>query len=443
MRATKIVFIGAGSGSFGAAMIGDAALTPELKGSTLVLVDIDAERLEVMAAFARRLNEALGSGLRIEHTTDRTRALPGAEFVISAAGQKNMENWQLDYQITRRHGIKQVWGGQSGPTGLARVLREVPNALAVARDMERLCPSALLLNFTNPEGHICQAIHRYSSVRAVGLCHGVCLGLDAIGQITGIPPADLDGIVAGINHFGWFLDVRRKSTGEDVYPLLRAADATYDQAYSPLARQLFRLYGLYPYPDDPEIAESVPYGWEVCGLEGYDFDRAEARREKAWRWISRIAGGDLPVPTPDQVQSGDVRLLDDQLPLHKSRDFAFPMIVSILGNRHALIPAVNILNDGLISNVPDWAVVEVPAVAGADSVRGIKLGALPDGIAALINGHVHVQVLFVDAAVKGSRQLALQALLADHIVDSREAAEKALDELLQVHARYLPQFKGR
>jgi alpha-galactosidase len=110
-------------------------------------------------------------------------------------------------------------------------------------------------------------------------------------------------------------------------------------------------------------------------------------------------------------------------------------------NRHTLIEAVNIRNDGLITNVPEWAVVEVPAVAGADGLKGVQVGALPAGIAALINTQAHVQDLVVEAAVHGSRELALQALLADPVVHSAEAAEKTLDELLSVHAAYLPQFR--
>jgi alpha-galactosidase len=440
MRPTKIVFIGAGSASFGAAMIGDCLLTPGLQGSTLALVDIDAERLDVMARFARRLNEALGGDLRIEQTTDRLQVLPEAEFVIASPAHDNDTCWRLDFQIPLKYGIKQVFGGNGGPGGLARSLRHIPLILGIAHDMERLCPRALLMNFTNPEGQIGLALSRYSEVSFVGLCHGIQNGFQSIARITGLPADDVEGIAAGLNHFAWFLDIRRKSTKADVYPLLRAADATYDPSYFPLSRKLLRLYGLYPHPDDQEIGESLSWAWEVCGLEGYDFDRAFQRHNGAWAWISRVAWGEEPVPSPEEAARSGVRLLEGRIPLRHSLDFAFPIIASTLDNRHAVIPAVNIRNGAQITNVPDWAVVEVPAVASADGIRGLQLGELPAGIAGLVNTVVHWQDLVVEAAVHGSRDTAMLAMLADPVVNSAEAAEKALDELLHVHARYLPQF---
>ena len=442
MRSTKIVLIGAASASFGPAMIADAVLSPELKGSTLCLVDIDGERLEVMAAFARRVNEAMGTGLRIEHTTDRTRALPGAEFVITSIAVRRDELWKLDFQIPLKHGIKQVLGENGGPGGLSHSLRNIPIVLDIARDVEQLAPGALLMNFTNPESRICLALSRYTGVRFVGLCHGIGMGYDSIGRITGIQPEDLVGTAAGLNHFAWFLDIRRRSTGEDVYPLLRAADATYDPGFYPLTRRMFRLYGLYPHPSDDHIGEYLSFAWETCGLHGYDFARADEWREKSWARIARIARGEEAVPLPEGAGgSGEERLQEDRLRLRRSGEFAFPIILATLGNRQQLIEAVNIRNDGLIDNVPSWAVVEVPAVVGADGVKGVHVGALPAGVAALVNTQAHVQDLVVEAAVHGSREVALQALLADPVVQSAEAAEKTLNELLHVHMPYLPQFK--
>ena len=424
MRATRIVLIGAASASFGPAMIRDAVLSPELSGSELWLVDVDTHRLHVMAAYARRLNEATGAGLRIQHTTQRTEALPEAEFVIASIAVKRDELWKLDFSIPIKHGIKQVLGENGGPGGLSHALRNIPIVMDIVRDMERLCPNALLMNFTNPESRICLAVSRYSPIRFVGLCHGIGMGYDSISKITGVPADDLQGIAAGLNHFAWFLQISRKSTKEDVYPLLRKQDASYDQTYYPLTRYMFRRYGLYPHPSDDHIGEYLPYAWEVCGLHGYDFAKADATRDQRWQHILRVTSGDEPVPQ-----------------LKRSGEFAIPIVVSTVDNRHDLIEAVNIRNDGLINNLPDWAVVEVPAVAGADGVKGVQVGAMPAGIAALLNTQAHVQDLVVEAAVHGSRALALQALLADPVVQSVPAAEKTLDELLSTHAPYLPQFR--
>jgi len=440
MHPTKIVAIGAASAAFGTRIVDEAMLTPELRGSTLVLVDIDGERLPVMAAYASRLNEAFGAGLRIEHTTNRTEALPDAEFVFVSIAVNRNELWKLDFQIPLRHGIKQVYGENGGPGGLSHSLRNIPIVLDIARDVEKLAPKALVISFTNPESRVCLALSRYTNLRFVGLCHGIHGGYESVGQITGIPAGDLQGIAAGLNHFAWFLDVRRKSTGEDVYPILRAADATYDPSYYPLTRRMFRQFGLYPHPADNHIGEYLSFAWEDCGLKGYDFEWDDRVRETRWQRVLRIAHGEDAVPMP-QAEGGSAQ--EQALTGRREqqfREFAFPIIASVLGNRHQFIDAVNIPNNGLISNLPDWAVVEVPAVAGADGIRGIKVGALPAGIAALLNTQAHVQSLVVEAAVHGSRELALQALLADPVVHSAQAAAKTLDELLRVHAPYLPQF---
>jgi alpha-galactosidase len=387
-----------------------------------------------MAAYAQAVNAATGAGLRIRSTTDRTQALAGAEFVMTAVAVKRDDLWKLDFQIPLKHGIKQVLGENGGPGGLSHALRNIPIILDIARDMEKLCPDALLLNFSNPESRIGLALSRYTSVRFVGLCHGIGMGYDSIARLTGLPADDLQGIAAGLNHFAWFLDIRRKSSGEDVYPLLRAADATYDPTFYPLTRRMLRTYGLYPHPSDDHIGEYLAFAWEECGLHGYDFAGADRGREQAWASLSRMASGEQTLPVAEGPRG-------DRPWLRKSGEFAFPIVVAQVANRHAFIEAVNIRNDGLIGNLPQWAVVEVPATVGADGVKGVQVGDLPAGIAALLNTQAHVQDLVVDAAVQGSRALALQALLADPVVHSALAAERTLDELLRVHAAYLPQFR--
>ncbi|MBI2939780.1 MAG: alpha-glucosidase/alpha-galactosidase [Chloroflexi bacterium] len=436
MPTTKIVIIGAGSVTFGPRMIADAVLSPALRGSTLVLVDLDAERLQTMAAYAQRLNEAAGAGLRIKHVLDRKQALEGAEFVIVSVAIKRNELWKQDFQIPLRYGIKQVLGENGGPGGLSHALRNIPMILEIARDVEELCPNALLLNFSNPESRVTLALSRYSRVRAVGLCHGIGMGYRSVGQITGLPADDLFGIAAGLNHFSWFLDIRRRSTSEDVYPLLREADASYDPTYYPLTRRLLRWYGLYPHPSDDHIGEYLPFAGDLCGLHGYDFDRADRHRGSAWERIQRVVSGEEEAPLPPGATAGG----DDRPRLRPSGEYAIPIIAATLANRHDLIEAVNIRNDGLIANLPDWAIVEVPAVVGRDGVRGLKIGALPAGIAALLNTQIGVQDLVVEAAVHGSRELALQALLMDPVVNSARKAEALLDDILTSHAEYLPQF---
>lgn len=423
MRSTKIVFIGAASASFGPACLLDAIHCEGLAGSTLVLVDIDAQRLDVMARLANRLNEVSGAGLRIEHTTDRCEALPGAEFVINSIAIDRNELWKLDWSIPIKHGIKQVLGENGGPGGLSHTLRNIPVILDICHDMERLCPNALFINFTNPESRICLAISKHTSIRSVGLCHGVYMGIDSISRIIG--ENQIDVVAAGLNHFTWMLSIKNANTGEDLYPLLRERSRQCAPDDLPLSRRMLDVFGLFPSPSDDHIGEYLPYAWESTGLEGYNFAVADHDREQQWAMNVKLADGD------DYIH---------EYATQRSGENALDIIRATLANTNEPLLAVNIPNGGCISNLPADAVVEVPATVGENGITGMRIGDLPEGIAALCNTQVAVQKLAVEAAVTGSRQVALQAMLADPVIQSADAAEKCLDELLRVHAEYLPQF---
>lgn len=423
MKPTKIVVIGAGSACFGPGVIRDA-LNSGLSGSTLSLVDIDGEALEVMARFARRANDELGAGLVIEHTTDRRQALPGAEFVITCIAVRRNELWRLDWEIPLKHGIKQVMGENGGPGGLSHTLRNVPIILDICRDMEELCPEALLMNFCNPESRICLAVSKYTSISAVGLCHGVFMGIDTIARIAGVDKNDVDVKAAGLNHFTWALSAHQKSTGEDLYPLLVEKEPDCDPKWLPLTRALFRTYGLVPFCSDDHLGEYLGFAWDKLEERGFNFDAADERRSRAWENLQKMASGEMPL--------GDLR--------RPSGEASFNIVRGILADTNEFLPAVNIPNWGCVTNLAQDAVVEVPAMVSAAGITGLSLGELPDGIAALLNTQIGVQKLAVDAAVTGSRELALQAMLADPVVADMGAAERCLDELLSVHAPYLPQF---
>ena len=426
MRQTKVVLIGAGSASFGLSMLSDAVNTPELAGSTISLVDIDSEALEATAAVARKMNEESGAGLKIEHTVDRTRALPDAEFVVISIAVNRFELWKLDWEVPLKHGVRHTLGENGGPGGLFHCMRNVPIILDICRDIERLCPDALVLNFTNPVTRICMAVDRFSNVKSVGLCHGIQGELHRLEHVMGVDPHSLDAKAAGLNHFSWILGLRFKDSGEDAYPELRRKLRDYDPTFEPLARKMFEAFGFYPSPGDDHIGEYLPYAAEYCPMHGFDFDSAEKYKKETWDRIGRIVGGQESV---------------EELVSRRSGERAFGIIAGILSNSNHVELAVNVPNDGHISNLSQDAIVEVPAAVSGAGVRGISIGMLPPGIAALCQTQVGVQELAVRAAVTGDRGIALQALLADPVIQSAEAAEKILDELLAVHADYLPQFR--
>ncbi len=432
---TKIVLIGAGSVSFGPGTLCDLfAARQELAGSTIALVDTDPEALRTMAQVAQRMNKATGNPFVIEATPDRREALPDAQFVIIAVAVKRNERWRLDFQIPLKHGVKQVLGENGGPGGLFHAMRNIPIVLDICFDIERLCPDALVLNFTNPEGRICLAATRYTDLQFVGLCHGIGMSQATIGQALDLPPEEIDPKAGGLNHFTWVLDLRHKHTGEDLYPAFRRAMAeksieeisTNGYSYGvKLCHYLMDTFGYWPSPSDDHVGEYLPYAWEYCGLEGYDFDAVDRATEEGWRRLWHLASGEEPV---------------DELLQHRSGEIAVPIIVGVLGNTHQYELAVNVPNAGLIPNLPSWAIVEVPATVDATGVHGVAVGPLPEPIAAMCHTQIAVIDRIVEAAVGGDRGAALQALLLDPLVNGISQAEAILDEMLAVHRDFLPQF---
>lgn len=425
MRTTKIVVIGAGSASFGPGILLDAVHCAALRGSTLVLVDLDPAKLATITALARRINEEMGAGLIIESTTDRRAALPGAEFVVTAIAVKRNILWRQDYEIPLKYGFKQVLGENGGPGGVFHTLRNVPLMLAIAHDMEALCPQALLLNYTNPESRICLAVSRYTGIRAVGLCHGIFMGMGTVSHITGVPLDDLDVQAAGLNHFLWMTAAHRKSTGEDLYPLVRERLDTLPADYLPLSVGLCKRFGMFPFPSDDHVGEYLGFAWPACLHHGYDFDGADRNNRAAWEHIERMVAGESPIDEYAQRTSGES---------------AFDIVAAMLTGVPFRAPAVNIPNGCCIANLPADAVVEVPALVNADGIHGLNMGSLPEPIAALCRTQVAIQSLVVEAAVTGCRDTALQALLLDPVVTDMAAAKACLDELLALQAEFLPQF---
>ncbi len=424
---TKLVIIGAASASFGPGILQDAMHCDALRGGTLVLVDLHAERLAVMTQLAHQLNAAAGMNLRIESTTDRRQALPDAEFVLTSIAVKRNELWRQDYEIPLRYGFKHVLGENGGPGGLFHTLRNIPMMLDICRDMEELCPRALLLNYTNPESRVCLAVEKYSGIRAVGLCHGIFMGVEIVATLTGIPAAELEVTAAGLNHFLWMLAARRRGTGEDLYPLVRERAATAAPEYLPLSRKLLATLGRLPFPSDDHVGEYLGFAWETCRHHGYDFDAADRWNAGNWARLLRLVSGEDSIEAFLQQQSGEI---------------AFEIIRAMRTGIPYLAPAVNIPNRGAIPNLPADALVEVPALVDADGLHGICVGDLPGAIAALCRTQVAIQHLAVDAAMTGSRALALQALLLDPVVTNLTAAEQCLDEMLARQAPWLPRFAG-
>ncbi|MDH5794881.1 MAG: alpha-glucosidase/alpha-galactosidase, partial [Candidatus Bathyarchaeota archaeon] len=415
MSKPKIVLMGAGSAQFALTTVYDIVRNEELHGSTLSLVDIDKERLDRSKRLTDELNREFKSGLKIESTVDRKEALEGADFIISAVEVDRFNRWKLDCEIPLRYGIKQVVGECGGPGGISHALRIIPIVLDICRDVQDICPDALFINYSNPMTRVCRAIGRYTKVKFVGLCYGVYIQLMILSNFLGVRPEELEGKAAGLNHFSWIMDLRFKE-GEDAYPTLRERLSEAKGYLQPLCREIYYRFGFYPSPTDGHIAEFVSFGYDLCrpeerGYEGWIkpyYDHLQVLQDAA----SSIVDGDL----------SPLERLKPVLKVNKEGR-AIDVINAILSNKRYLELAVNVPNEGHILNLPRYAAVEVPALIDSSGIKCLNMGYLPKGIAGLLETQVAVGELNVEAAAIGSRELALQAMLLDPVVDNVEAAD--------------------
>ena len=417
---TKIVFIGATSMSFGLSMLRDIFSSDELRGSTLTLVGRNAQTLGKMTELAKLLNAKMGAGLIVEQTTDRRAAFDGAGFVVNAAAIDRNRLWKQDFEVPRKYGIRHTLGENGGPGGLFFTLRTLPLVFEFMREMQELCPKALFINFSNPESRIILALGKYSPIRALGLCHGIFMSQSDIAAIMGLPSEQVEVWGAGLNHAQCLLQIRHRATGEDLYPLLRTKEKDFDPSFVPLTRRLFRAFGYWMTCSDDHLGEYLAYGWEG-GEHGYDFAADERWRAEFGDALDRVLAG-ASIPTDWLTPSGE-------------RGAA--AIGGILHNKRRVLESGIVPNRGAIPNLPADAAVEVPVMADATGIHPISLGPLPDPIAKLLGTQVSVQQLAVEAAVHASKEIALQALLIDPVVNSASAAVKLLDELWEVNRPYI------
>jgi alpha-galactosidase/6-phospho-beta-glucosidase family protein len=417
---TKIVFLGATSMSFGLNMLRDIFSSQELRGSTLTLVGRNQATLSNIARLANLMNDKSGAGLIIEQTTDRRAALDGAGFVVNATAIDRNRLWRFDFEVPRKYGIRHTLGENGGPGGLFFTLRTLPLVFDIVHEMQELCPKALFINFSNPESRIILALGRYTPVAAVGLCHGIFMSRDDVARVMGLDHEHVEVWGAGLNHSQCLLQIRDRTTGEDLYPLLRAKEKNYEPSFAPLTRRLFRAFGYWLTCSDDHLGEYLAYGWEA-GEKGYDFSADERARAEYMKALDCVLAGDaLPADW-----------------LEPSGERGAALIGSVIQDSKRTLESGIVYNKGVIPNLPDDAAVEVPVMADAAGVHPVSLGPLPDPIAKLLAMQVNVQQLAVEAAVRASKQIALQALLIDPVVNSADAAVKLLEELWEINRPYI------
>jgi len=430
----KICFLGAGSTVFAKNVLGDCLYVDCLRDAEISLVDIDPDRLRVSEVMLGNINRSLAANasIRAYLASDAKAALAGADFVVNAVQVGGYEPATvIDFEIPKKYGLRQTIGDTLGIGGIFRALRTIPVMLDYCRIMEEVCPQALLLNYTNPMAMLTGAILRATPIHTVGLCHSVQVCAGDLCRELDLPEDNLRWKIAGINHQGWLLEIGRN--GEDLYPeIKRRAELPEYRKKDAVRFEIMKRFGYYVTESSEHSSEYVP--WFIKSKAPELIDRFHIPLDEyPRRCVKQIAEWD----------SMKASLLRDEPLAHtRGHEYASHIFEALLTGK-AYTFGGNVLNAGLITNLPDGCCVEVLCVADTSGIAPTYAGDLPPQCAALTRTNVNVQELVIEAALTGRRDHVYQAAL----LDPHTAAELTVDEivsmcddLIEAHGEYLPRY---
>ena len=455
----KIVLIGAGSAMFTWGLVRD--LIEHQWQADLVLVDIDSEALSIAQKLTQKMIQAKKAQINLEASTDRRAVLKGTTVVIFTIGVGGRRAWEQDVFIPRQYGIYQPVGDSVMPGGTSRALRMIPAMVGIAEDVMDLAPNALFFNYGNPMGPVCRAVRKATPAKMVGLCHGVNQVANYLAGMLAVNPVDLNYTAIGMNHLTWFTEIRAK--GKDVIPKLKEIGATQltrldekdyigvlfkedgtvendellQKEVYPFSWQLFGMFGAFPAALDRHVTEFFPqffadgkYYGKKLGIDAYSFENCILCGDKIYQETQELAMSSDPLPE---------NFFESIVGEHEQ---VVEIIESIRQDRGRIYSA-NLPNTHQVSNLPEDCIIEAPAVADSRGFTALPQKPLPAGIAGTLATRMQWVETVVEAALEGSRDKFVQALILDGAVDSVDTAIKLADELLQAQAKYLPQFQEK
>lgn len=442
MKKIKITFMGAGSTVFARNVLGDCMCTPALREAEIALYDIDAKRLEDSEIILNAINWNINEGRAAIRTylgaENRKEALRDADFVVNAIQVGGYEPCTVtDFEIPKKYGLRQTIADTLGIGGIMRGLRTIPVLEEFARDMEEVCPNTLFLNYSNPMAILTGYMQRYTKIRTVGLCHSVQVCSKGLLEKLGMEDR-LEGrreVIAGINHMGWLLEIYDKE-GNDLYPEIRerAAKKNAEEKHDDMVRfEYIRRLGYYCTESSEHNAEYNPLfiksGYPEL-IEKYNIPLDEYPR----RCINQIEGW--------EKEREDI-LKDGKITHERSKEYASYIMEAVVTGQPYKIGG-NVLNHGLIENLPAEACVEVPCMIDANGVNPCKVGKLPTQLAAMNITNINPQLLTIEAAVTKDRNKIYQAAM----LDPHTAAELSMDdicamcdELIAAHGEYMKMYR--
>jgi len=447
----KITFIGAGSTMFARNLLCDIFSFPELQNVNITLEDIDEERLNDTFKLAKRIVLQEGYTAEINKTTNQREALKDSDFVIVMFQIGGLEAYEIDKAIPKKYGIDQTVGDTIGPGGVFRGLRSIPHLINICRDMEEVCPEAMLINYANPMAMLIWAVNKATKIKSIGLCHSVQATTRQIAGYIGVAPWEnypfteeeweiffyapipegIDFFVAGINHMAWYLNYN--VNGEDAYPKIFEA-YNNNKAYEADAVrfEILKHFGYFVTESPNHMSEYVPYF-----RKNPEMVKKFIKRRWDYLEICNQKKVDLEPVLKRQIEG------KDKIKIRTSVEYGSHIINSVVTGKPIRING-NVNNSGLITNLPQNCCVEVPCLVDKNGINPCYVGELPPQLAALNMTNINVQSLAVEATLNSDKETAAQAIKVDPLTSALltlDEIQNMVDEMFEAEKKWLPDFK--
>lgn len=434
----KITFIGAGSFGFTRGLVRDILTFPALADSEICLMDIDEERLAFIKKEVERIIAAGNYPAKLTVTTDRVKALKDANGVLCTILQGGAEVFRTDIEIPKKYGVDINVGDTRGPAGIFRALRTIPVMLDICKDIERYCPDAIFLNYTNPMAMLCRAMQGQSKITVTGLCHSVQGTAGMIARWIGAPKEEITYLCAGINHQAWYLDY--KWNGKDAYPLIREAmnkPEIYNEEQ--VRNEMFIHLGYY-------VTESSGHNSEYNAWFRKRPDLIEKYCIHSTGWnpgeYAYILNEYLEVAETwrDKIKEQ----IEKPIKLERGQEYAASIFNATIGDGDLFEFNGNVRNFGLIDNLPEGCCVEAPVLASKRGLDPVHVGPLPAQLALMNNISAGCEELAVEGAIAGDPTMIYHACAFDPLTSavlSLAEIKDMVNEMFEANKQYLPHFK--
>ena len=446
----KLTIIGAGSAMFTQGLVMDLLNNTNGYKWQISLVDIDEPVLISVAKLVKKMIEYKKSDVALSHTTDRKEALDGSDYVVVTIGAGGRRAWEQDVYIPRKYGVMQPVGDTAMPGGISRALRMVPAMVDIAKDIEAICPNATFINYSNPMAVICKAVSKKVGIPMTGLCIGVPDSVSYIADTAGLPKDECTAYWGGINHCTFVYDFRHngKNAWHTVLDALENKDlADLDDVIDPFkggkkktkigepfSWWFLKNYGAYLAPGDRHVSEFFTeyfpdgnYYGRILGKDAFSFEGTIEYGDKIHRDAMNTAASGEP-------------LTDEFFKKFGGEHEQLMEIIWSIEHDESKIFSANVVNNGALPGINNDSVVEIPCAAGAHGITPVQQPQFPSIFAALTNRFLSCVDITAEAALTGSRNLFIQAILMGGYLNDKNAAEKMADELLMAQKQYLPQF---